>query len=147
METPQAQLQGVHRVRFSLYFHAGNWEAGGCWREAERALLPLQVLGPAPSGPGRDASESPSISIEPETVQMTACVPIAAGYELRLLNACAREVEARIVLRPQPAEALAVSLGGEAERALPVTDGAVRLPLGPWRIAALRVSRSGRSRA
>jgi alpha-mannosidase len=147
METPEAQLQGRHGVRFSLFFHASDWEAGGCWREAERALLPLQLLGPAPSGPGREASQAPSISIEPETVQMTACVPGASGYELRLFNACPRQVEARIAMTPRPAEVLSVSLGGEVERTLPVSDGGVRLPLGGWRIATLRVSRSGRSRA
>src|SRR5207245_2223756 len=61
LETPGAQLPGRHRFRFSLAFHSGDWEAGGAWREAERALLPLQVLGPAPTGQAADAAAAPSI--------------------------------------------------------------------------------------
>jgi len=145
LETPGAQLPGRHRFRFSLAFHSGDWEAGGAWREAERALLPLQVLGPAPTGQVADAAAAPSIGIEPETVQMTACVPRPGGFDLRLLNASARAVEARITLTPRPAEVMAVSLGGQPEAALPLEGGRVRLRLRGWQIATLRVRRDERS--
>jgi len=50
METPGAQVPGGHRFRYSLFFHAGDWQKGGVWRAAESALLPLV--------PGRGAAVS-----------------------------------------------------------------------------------------
>ena len=76
---------------------------------------------------------------------MTACVPRPGGFDLRLLNASARAVEARITLTPRPAEVMAVSLGGQPEAALPLEGGRVRLRLRGWQIATLRVRRDERS--
>src|SRR5204863_408878 len=48
LETPGAQVLGDHRFRYSLFFHAGDWERAAVWRAAEAALVPmLPGRGPA----------------------------------------------------------------------------------------------------
>ncbi|HYM51383.1 MAG TPA: glycoside hydrolase family 38 C-terminal domain-containing protein [Candidatus Limnocylindrales bacterium] len=140
LETPAAQVPGRHRARFSLFFHPGDWISGGAWREAERALLPLEVLGPAPARTGPTGAP-PSIVLEPDSVQMTACVPRPDGYDLRILNASDTRVDARAILAPVPISVVRSTLAGAPGESLRVDHGAARLPLGPWQIATLRVLR------
>lgn len=136
METPGAQVLGEHRFRYSVRFHRGDWETGGVWRAAESTLLPLLVLPPgAPRQPDR------SISLEPESLQMTALVPGDDGYDLRLLNASARPQDGAVRIEPQPREVRSVTLGGEVKERLSEHGGAYRLGLRPWEIATLRVRR------
>lgn len=134
METPGAQVMGGHRLRYSLYFHEGDWERGAVWRMAESTLTPLV--------PGRGPTVTtpvPRIELSPDSIQMTALLPRRQGYDLRLLNASDAPHEATIELQPQPAEASAVTLAGDPLAPLAVGDGAVRLSLPAWGIATLRV--------
>src|SRR5207237_25815 len=48
METPGAQVPGGHRFRYSLFFHAGDWQSGGVWRAAESVLQPIVAARGAP---------------------------------------------------------------------------------------------------
>lgn len=134
--TPGAQVPGAHRFRYSLYFHEGNWEAGGVWRAAERALLPLL--------PGHGAlarTPAPLIEVGPDCIQMTACIPRPDGYDLRLLNASDQRQDAVVRLLPQPAEVIAISLAGEAGPRVDLVKGVARIVTRPWEIATLRVRR------
>jgi alpha-mannosidase len=134
METPGAQVLGGHRLRYSLYFHQGDWERGGVWRMAESTLTPLVAgHGPTITGPGT------RIELAPDSVQMTALIPRAGGYDLRVLNASDSPQEASIDFEPAPAEVTSITLAGELQESLIVGDGAVRLALPAWRIATLRV--------
>src|SRR2546429_2659093 len=49
LETPGAQVLGEHRFRYSLFFHAGDWEGAAVWRAAEAALVPM-LPGRGPAG-------------------------------------------------------------------------------------------------
>ncbi|MDQ6711358.1 MAG: hypothetical protein M3Z11_12505 [Candidatus Dormibacteraeota bacterium] len=140
METPGAQVLGPHQFRYSLFFHEGGWEQAAVWRAAETALVPL-VAGIEQAV---DATP-PSIELEPDCIQMTACVPRPDGYDLRLLNASDRAQEATVRLRPVPAEISPVTLRGQALTALPASDGLVRLSLRRWEIATLHVRRAAPS--
>ena len=136
METPGAQVPGGHRFRYSLFFHAGDWQQGDVWRAAESTLLPL-VLGrgaPANTAP-------PVIELEPDCIQMTALLPRAGGYDLRFLNASNESREARVRLQPQPADARVVTLGGVVREQLALKDGVVRIPVRPWEIVTVRATR------
>jgi alpha-mannosidase len=136
METPGAQVPGGHRFRYSLFFHAGDWQQGNVWRAAESTLLPL-VLGrgaPAKTAP-------PVIELEPDCIQMTALLPRAGGYDLRFLNASNESREARVRLQPQPADARVVTLGGVVREQLALKDGVVRIPVRPWEIVTVRATR------
>ncbi|HEY9286861.1 MAG TPA: glycoside hydrolase family 38 C-terminal domain-containing protein [Candidatus Dormibacteraeota bacterium] len=135
LETPGAQALGRHRFRYSLFFHRGDWEQGGVWRAAERALLPLLL------GRGTGAQPvSPTIDLSPASIQLTACIPTNGGYELRLLNASERPADAVIRLAPQPGAIIARTLDGSSARPLSASDGRVRLSMRAWEIVTLGVS-------
>src|SRR6202030_1258941 len=134
LETPGAQVLGGHRLRYSLYFHEGDWERGGVWRMAESTLTPLVAgRGPTITGPGT------RIELAPDSVQMTALVPRPDGYDLRVLNASDAPQEASIDFEPAPVEVTAITLAGEPLGSLLDSDGVVRLALPAWKIATLRV--------
>jgi len=136
VETPGAQVLGEHRFRYSLFFHAGDWERGAVWRAAEAMLVPL-VPGRGPSV----TTPAPGIELEPDCIQLTACIPRPAGFDLRLLNASdqARVATLRCALRP--AAVAWTALSGDLRENLKPKDGVVRLPLRPWEIATLRITR------
>ena len=136
IETPGAQVPGGHRFRYSLYFHGGDWEQASVWRVAESTLVPL-LLG---RGSTR-AATTPLIELEPDGIQMTACLPQVPGYELRLLNASDRGHDARVRLRPLPSEVARTSLAGGLQEQLAIEDGGVNLSMRAWEIATLQVKR------
>ena len=134
IETPGAQVLGGHRLRYSLFFHEGNWERGGVWRAAESTLTPL-VAGRGPA----ITTAAPRIELAPDTIQMTALIPRPDGYELRVVNASDTPRDASILLDPQPAEVTSITLAGDLRESLAVADRVVRLSLPAWGIATLRV--------
>jgi alpha-mannosidase len=136
MATPGAQVPGAHQFRYSLFFHAGDWEEGGVWRAAESALLLLVA--------GRGAPVSPPaslIELEPDRIQLTALVPRPEGYDLRFLNASDSSREARVRLEPQPADVTLVTLGGAARERLAPRDGVLQIRVRPWEIVTVRATR------
>lgn len=136
LQTPAAQSPGAHEFRYGLFFHQGDWEAGGVWRAAEAFLLPL-----LPGSGAGIAGQAPSLQVEPASIQVTACVPVAEGYELRLLNASDQDQTATVQIAPRPAEVKRLSLSGEAQGILSCVDGTTRLPLRAWEIVTLGVRR------
>ena len=136
IETPGAQVPGTHRFRYSLYFHAGDWEQASVWRVAESTLVPLRL------GAGSmRAATTPLLELEPDCIQMTACVPEENGYQLRLLNASDRSNGARVRLRPRPVAVERISLAGDHAEPLAMNDEVLELLVRPWEIVTLRVSR------
>jgi alpha-mannosidase len=139
METPGAQVLGSHHFRYSLLFHQGGWEEAAIWRAADTALLPLMLgVGTPISGP------APSIQLEPNCLQMIACIPRADGYDLRLLNASDRPQEAIVRVTPAPLAVQQLNLGGVVQANLESDNGVLRLPLRRWEIATLRIRHAGR---
>jgi len=136
LQTPGAQMPGVHRFRYSLFFHAGDWAQASVWRAAESALLPL-VPG---RGPARN-TPPPMIELEPSCIQMTACIPSPAGYHLRVLNASDAPTAGLVRIAPVPRETAWVTLAGDTRQDGSSSDGIVRLSMRPWEIATLRVKR------
>jgi alpha-mannosidase len=136
IETPGAQVPGAHSFRYSLFFHAGDWESASVWRVAESALLPL-LMG---RGAAR-AAMTPLVELEPDCIQMTACVQQGAGFAVRLLNASDRAHAAGVRLRPRPTTVERISLAGDLQQPVALGDDGLRLSMRPWEIATLRVSR------
>jgi len=136
METPGAQVLGGHRFRYSLFFHAGDWQAAGVWRAAESVLLPIVAGRGAPV-----TTTPPVIELEPDCMQMTALQPRPGGYDLRFLNASDAPREARVRLQPQPAHARVVTLGGVERERLAPKGGILHIPVSPWGIVTLRATR------
>ncbi len=136
MPTPGAQVLGRHDYRYWLYFHAGDWETRNVWRAAEAALLPLQ----AGHGPRRQP-ELRGIELDPPCVQMSACIPRADGFDLRILNAADHETEAVVLMNSLPTAVFVVDLLGAVHAEGAITAKGVRLSLRPWQIATLRIVR------
>jgi hypothetical protein len=80
------------------------------------------------------------IEVAPDCIQMTACVPEANGFALRLLNASDQPHDANVRLRPRPTKIDAISLAGELQDRVATAEG-VKLSMRPWEMATLRVSR------
>ncbi len=136
METPGAQVPGGHRFRYSLFFHAGDWQAGGVWRAADSVLLPIVA------GRGTAVTTAPPvIELEPDCIQMTALQPGPGGYDLRFLNASYESQEARVRLQPQPADVRVVTLGDAERERLAPKGGMLHFPVKPWEIVTLRATR------
>jgi alpha-mannosidase len=136
MPTPGAQVPGGHRFRYSLFFHAGDWQEGGVWRAAESVLLPVMAGHGAPL-----TTAAPVIELEPDCIQMTALQPQPGGYDLRFLNASDESREALVRLQPQPADVRVITLGGVMREPLAPQDGVLRIPVRPWEIVTLRATR------
>jgi alpha-mannosidase len=136
IETPGAQVLGGHRVRYSLFFHKGDWQDGGVWRAAESSILPLL--------PGRGEAITTAaslIELEPACIQMTALLPRPGGYDLRFLNASDASTRARVRLQPQPSEVVALTLADNLRERLTPRHDVVRIAVRPWEIVTLRVTR------
>jgi hypothetical protein len=138
LQTPGAQVLGRHEFRYSLRFHSGDWESAGIWRAAETSLLPLMVgrLGRVQNQrlvPGM-------IRLEPENIQVTACVPREYGYDLRILNASDRPSVASLRIEPRPTEVTRVTLGGSIQERLNPPPETFQIGLRQWEIATLRVA-------
>ena len=136
METPGAQVPGGHRFRYSLFFHAGDWQAGAVLRAVDSTLLPLVVGRGAPV-----TTTPPVIELEPDCIQMTALLPRPGGYDLRFLNASDESGEAHVRLQPRPAEVRVVTLGDVERERLAPSNGVLTVPVRPWEIVTLRATR------
>ncbi|HLB75926.1 MAG TPA: glycoside hydrolase family 38 C-terminal domain-containing protein [Candidatus Dormibacteraeota bacterium] len=139
LRTPGAQAFGPHRFQYSLIFHDGEWTPDAVWRLAEATLLPLQVAGIF-GGSGEPQRGSASITLEPSTIQLTACIPDGDGYLLRLLNAADQAHEARVRFKPTPSRVLRVTLDGAPSEPVTLEGDTARFDVRPWEIATLRIS-------
>jgi hypothetical protein len=140
LKTPGAQAFGPHRLEYSLVFHDGDWEGSDAWRRAEEVTVPLQLAG-VHSGAGDPGRGPFSISLEPATIQLTACVPTREGFALRLLNASERPHDAHVRFQPPPDAIVRVSLGGTEQGPVAIHGGTAQVGLHPWEIVTLQVSR------
>jgi hypothetical protein len=77
--------------------------------------------------------------VAPAEVVLSAAYPSesGAGVVARVLNASGRAVEASLRPAVPPGEALAVDPLERPLRALALSDGLLRLPLGPWQVATI----------
>jgi hypothetical protein len=139
LRTPGAQAFGPHRFQYRLIFHDGESTPDAVWRLAEATLLPLQTAGIF-GGAGDPQRGSASITLEPATIQLTACIPDGDGYLLRLLNAADRAHDARVRFKPTPGRVLRVTLEGAPSEPVTLEGDTARFDVRPWEIATLRVS-------
>ena len=134
---PDAQRMGAWSFGFALFPHAGGWSDAGVLGAMERYQHPLfavrgTVRGAA-SGPGRAAG----LSVEGPGVVLSALRRRGEWLELRVVAEHATPTEA--IVRGDFREARAVDLLGREGAALPCSDSLLRLPLGAWEIATVRL--------
>ncbi|MEA2610892.1 MAG: 2-O-(6-phospho-alpha-D-mannosyl)-D-glycerate hydrolase [Chloroflexota bacterium] len=140
---PDAQRIGACSLGFAVMPHAGGWSEAGVLEAAERYQLPLlAVRGTARSeiaGPGH----RPGLSLEGPGVVLSALRRWGDWLELRLVAEHATATTA--IVRGDFVEAKTVDLLGRVGASLPMTGSVLRLPLGPWEIATVRLRMKGPS--
>jgi len=140
---PNAQMRGAWRIRFALYPHAGDWQAGGVAEAAERhrhRLLATPGMSIAPGTWPPEGAGEPALSVRGDAVVLTSLRRREAGWlEMRVVN-LAREPR-RAVVEGGLLEARVADLRGEPGEPLEVVDGRVDLDLGPAEIRTIRARR------
>ena len=140
-EMTLTQAQGEHEFHYAVYPHAGDWAAGGVLQEADRLNLPLE---PAQVGPhaGDLPKHASLLQVEPESVAVSAVKRSedGRGLAVRLFNPTSETVAARVSLWKPVREAWLTNLNEETPVALPVEGGAVRVTLGPKKIATVLIT-------
>ncbi|MBS0469848.1 MAG: alpha-mannosidase [Proteobacteria bacterium] len=129
---PDADL-GVHRLRYALYPHAGDWRAAGTVREALRFNRPLRWT-------KGTALAKPLASFDAPSVVIDTIKPAEDGKDivLRLYESEGRQ--ARGVLRVAATRVVRSKTLEDDGPALAKADGGFALTLRPFEIATIRVS-------
>nr|BFE80032.1 hypothetical protein GCM10020093_026330 [Planobispora longispora] len=151
LPTPDAQCPGPTGMRFAVLLHDGSWDEAGLPRLAEEyrhELLAVPGSGgtpPAEPHPRRRAPRTrpPApgrpLEVEGTGVLLTALRERDGALELRVVAEHPAATEA-VVRGPFTAARRAGILGTAGER-LEITGGAVRLPLRPFEIATVHLTR------
>ncbi|GAA2877266.1 hypothetical protein GCM10010517_38690 [Streptosporangium fragile] len=142
LPTPAAQCPGPVSMRLAVLPHSGGWEEAGLPRLAEEyrhELLAVPGTGRAGAEPAGAATAG--VAVEGAGVVLTALRERAGVLEMRLVAEHPRPTEA-VVRGPFTAARRADILGAAGER-LEIAGGAVRLPLRPFEIATLHLTRAG----
>ena len=141
--TPEAQCSGAHTFKYALYPHAGDWQEGRVWEQAQRFAVPAIVH-------DVDASEGegnavPLLDISPAELVISACkrADDADAVIVRLWNAASHEVNGVVRLGFAATEACRVNLNEEAGETLEVKDGTVELAVRAHEIVTIQVKRAG----
>ena len=138
VHVPDAQRIGPWTFAFAMMPHAGRWSEAGVLDAAERYQHPLLAV----RGTARDAIEgsgaTAGLAIEGRGVVLSALRRQGEWLELRLVAEHPTATEA--IVRGQFREARVVDLLGRegADLALEA-DSVLRLPLGAWEIATVRL--------
>jgi alpha-mannosidase len=134
---PDGQRIGPWSVGFALMPHRGGWSEAGVLQAVERYQHPLIAV----RGVSRDTMTWPDrrtgLSIHGPGVILSALRRRGEWLELRLVAEHGEPTEA--VVRGDFREARAVDLLGREGEALPCTDSLLRLPMGAWEIATVRL--------
>jgi hypothetical protein len=127
-------LRGVHRYRFAVYPHAGDWRAGNVFRTAhefQEELPALALPGPAPLPFERSYLETP------EGVALSALCMNSGKMHARFydMTGAASRIETR--WRIPWKDAAEVRLDGQREREFRVEGAQIRFDLPGWRILTI----------
>ncbi|MFN2614535.1 MAG: alpha-mannosidase [Actinomycetota bacterium] len=143
LETPGAQSIGRHEIEIGLYPHQGDWRAARVHDVAESFTYPLRATA-ARAHPGELPPVAEPLRLEPPSLQLSALHRDGDAVVARFWNASPDAVDARVLVdAPLPnARATVVGLIGDELTQAATQDGGVRLPMRPWEIVTMRLSRS-----
>ena len=134
---PDAQRIVPWTFSFAMMPHAGGWSEAGVLEAAERYQHPLLAV----RGTARDLVEGSGqvtgLAIEGAGVVLSALRRRGEWLELRLVAEHPAATEATV--RGSFREARGVDLLGREGAGLPIDAGSLRLPLGAWEIATVRL--------
>jgi hypothetical protein len=127
-------LRGVHRYRFGIYSHAGDWHAGNVLRATHefQEKLPALVLSGAIPLPFERAYLETSDGVVLSALSMNGGKMHARFYDA---TGASQHIETR--WRVPWKDANAVRLDGQPERELPLEGERIRFDLPAWRILTI----------
>ncbi|HEY5486268.1 MAG TPA: hypothetical protein VIK06_01350 [Candidatus Limnocylindrales bacterium] len=134
---PDAQRIGPWRFGFAILPHAGGWSETGVLAAAERYQHPMVAVRGAARGMAPGTSRTAGLSVEGPGVVLSALTRRGEGLELRLVAEHATPTEA--IVRGDFREAWAVGLLGRQGAPLRCSESLLRLPMGAWEIATVRL--------
>ena len=114
-----AQSPGPHEWRYAIMPHAGNWDDGDVYREAEKFNLPLEAA-QAGKGGGDLPKEASLIEIEPREIALSALKKCEHrdSLVLRLYNPTMKEISARLKFHLPVKEAWLTNMNEERREKL-----------------------------
>ena len=135
--TPAAQCLGLVRTRIAVMPHPGHWSDDGVLSAAEDFWCDL-VTAPGDAAEGGALHTVSGLSVTGDGVTMTSLRRRDDVLELRV-----------VALHPEPTTAVIEGVGwarrvdllGRPGEELSVTDGRLSLPLRPWEIATVQLTR------
>ncbi|SDM34104.1 glycoside hydrolase family 38 C-terminal domain-containing protein [Nonomuraea jiangxiensis] len=138
LPTPAAQSRGLRSVRLALMPYQGSWEEVVPHAETFRHDL-LVVPGQGDSAAALPAPAS-GLSVTGDGVVMSSLRMRDNWQELRVVALTPANTEA--LIEGTFTSARRADLRGRPGEPLPVTDGALRLPLKAWEIATIQIANS-----
>lgn len=138
--TPEAQCLGKHTFRYALHPHAGDWQQGRVWEQAQRFAFPAAAYDAMP-GTGTEAAAG-LLSVAPSELVLSAVKRAEDGDDLivRLWNVAPSAVGAEVSFGFPVRAAWLADLAEKAGEPLAVAGGRVSFEAGPCKIITLRVS-------
>jgi len=134
--------QGHHEFTYSLYAHAGNWEAGGTTQQAYELNFPLIAVA-AGSHTGTLPASHSFVQIEPRNVILTAVKKAEDddGLIFRFYESSGKSSQVRLRLPEKAASAVVTNLMEKQEGALMLeSDGReITIPIGAYEIKTVKV--------
>src|SRR5258708_29759366 len=139
MPAPGAD-RGVHEFTYALFPHPGDLVAGGVVAEAEALDLPLRCVATGPH-PGDLPRGAAAVSVDGAGVAVTAVKKSERGEALvvRVCEVAGGRTSVRVAPGMAAAAAARCDLLERPREALALTDGAVRIELGPFQLAPPRL--------
>ncbi|MGH2358790.1 MAG: alpha-mannosidase [Candidatus Limnocylindria bacterium] len=140
---PAAQLRGPWRIGFALMPHAGDWCGGGVAAAAERYRHAFLTAGgsASPNAPWPPpGAGTPAFAVSGDDIALSSLRRRPEGWlEARLVNLSEAPVTA--LLSGDVLEARAADLLGRPGESIHVSDGGLRLELGPAEIMTVQLRR------
>lgn len=132
--------QGYHTFNYSLYPHPGTWKDGDTMRQGYELNAHLIAVAAAAHAGPLPASYS-FVSIEPENLAVTAIKKTEDdnGLIFRFYEFAGKQVNARLRLPAGAIQAWETNLMEAPEKELPIANGEVVLPTGPYSIQSVKI--------
>jgi 2-O-(6-phospho-alpha-D-mannosyl)-D-glycerate hydrolase len=124
-----AQSLGINECHYAILPHAGDWQQGDLYCEAERFELPLETA-QAGRGGGDMPRQFSFLEIAPQGIVPSALKKCDERDTLilRLFNPTSKDIAGRITCGRPVKEAWRTNLNEERREPLTVKDGEVRVP-------------------
>jgi len=135
-----SQCPGEHLFRYWIYPHAGAWDTGRVYHEAERLNVPMQIAQVGPH-PGDLPKQMSFLELQPDTLALSALKQAedGSGLVVRAFNPTAEPVSGRLTLCRPVNRAWLLNLNEEKLDDLKVDGCSVRFEAGPKKIVTILV--------